>query len=309
MPKELTHWILADRVYAELASDCPMKGIIANNRDHYLAGAVLPDTLMHLNHSPQNDTAIELAHRFHDTNNNSYAPLIAAEKKFPEGLSDNVIACLLGIITHMQADIVFHPFVFNVAGIHDTGRHYRLETALDIYLIRRGAIPPAKHLRDLVTSDNRDELITACSLIFDPGEELPRSVIERAMNLHCRYQNRYDRLLWRLLARLLGNLPGSPLRERQQLFYPLNLAYDDDMLMKGRWQHPVSGEQRTTSIEELADQVVKQTMTVLEEIGRRGSFYSALSDPPGHNLLTGLYGVTRSEMKFGADSPASGTEY
>ena len=304
MPKELTHWILADRVYAELASGCPMKDMIANNRDYYLAGAVLPDTLMHLHRSPQSAIARELAHLFHDSKSNSYAPLIAAEKKFPEGLPDNLTACLLGIISHMQADIVFHPFVFNVAGIHDIGRHYRLETALDIYLIRRGAIPPVRHLRDLVTSANRADLINTCSLVFDPDGQLPRSVIEHAMNLHCRYQSRYNRLFWRWLARLVGCLPGSPLREMQQLFYPLNLADDDEMILKGKWQHPVSGEPQTISIEGLADQAVQRTVTVLEKIRQRGSLLSALTEPPGQNLLTGLYGTTQSEMRYGADTPA-----
>jgi hypothetical protein len=47
MPKELTHWILADRALAGLSDGSRLRGLIQEHHDCYLGGAVLPDTLLH----------------------------------------------------------------------------------------------------------------------------------------------------------------------------------------------------------------------------------------------------------------------
>ena len=57
MPKELTHWILADRALARLSEGSRLREILLNNHDCYLGGAVLPDTLLHLNRGPHATTA------------------------------------------------------------------------------------------------------------------------------------------------------------------------------------------------------------------------------------------------------------
>lgn len=297
MPKELTHWILAERAFAGLDANCPLQGIIDKHHDLYLSGAVLPDTLMHLFHGPQAPTALALAKRFHDTGTNSYAPFIRAEEHFPDGFPTNLLACLLGIIAHMQADIVFHPYVYSLSGVTDIGRHYRLETALDVYFMRRDVSLPARHLRDLVRPGTRDDLVTACSLIFDPSGELPSEIVGHTLDLHCRFQQLYDRTHWKLLVRLLGSLHAPPFKDYQHLFYPLRMTRDNGLLTgHEQWQHPITGELLTTSIDELSRQVVRRTTTVMERIAEHGSLTKALTEPPGENLLTGMYGVKASQM-------------
>lgn len=298
MPKELTHWILAERAYDGLDSGSPLKGVIATHHDLYLAGAVLPDTLMHLFHGRHASTALSLANRFHDTAANSYTPFIRAEERFAGGFPSSLLACLLGVLAHMQGDIVFHPYVYALTGVTDMGRHYRLETAIDVYFMRRGVIPPTRHLRDLMTPRTREDLVSACSLIFDPNDELPRKIMGHALDLHCRFQNLYDRILWKLAARILGNLPGSPVRDKQHLFYPLDISRDDELIIRQReWQHPITGEHHDSSVAELADQVVRRTINLMERIERFGSMATALSDPPGENLLTGIFGVKQRDMR------------
>jgi len=301
MPKELTHWIIAERAYAGLEADSPIRGVIEAHRGHYLAGAVLPDTLMHIFRGPHARTALELSKRFHDADGNSYAPLIRAEERFPDGIPPTLLASLLGVLAHMQADIVFHPFVFAVAGIRDMGRHYRLETAIDVSFILRGAVLPARRLGELVTSQTRDDLVTACSLLFDPEGELPRSAMEQALGMHCRFQGMFDRTSWKILARILGSLPGSPLREKRHLFYPLVISHDDEMITgHGEWRHPATGERCSSSVGGLAEQAVRRTIAVMERIVELGSLAAALADPPGENLLTGLCGVKKREMVLSA---------
>jgi len=298
MPKELTHWILAEQALAGLDSNSRIGEIIRAHRGQYLAGAVLPDTLMHIFGGPDAPFALALAHSFHDAGGNSFAPLIRVEQGFPDGLPPWLMACLLGVLAHMQGDIIFHPYVFGVAGSNNMGRHYRLETAIDVYLLARGAIVPARHLRSVVTPRIREEVVTTGSLLFDPQGKLPPTAMGKALDLHCRFQDMYDRIFWQLLARILGHLPKSPLSDKQHLFYPFDMSRDDAMITgTSTWLHPVTGNRHSATIEELADQATLRTIAVFKDIEQQGSMTEALTKTPGENLLTGMQGVKQQEMK------------
>lgn len=301
MPKELTHWILAERALDGLGSEGRLRGTIQSHRNLYLAGAVLPDTLLHLFRGPHAPTALALAHRFHDSSGNSHSPLIRAESLFPGGLPPGLMACLLGVVSHMQADSVFHPFVYALSGDGGIGRHYRLETAIDVRFLRRGAHPPARRMAELVTPATWEILVDACGLLFDPDGLLPRRVHGRALELHCRFQGMYDRAFCKLAVMLLTGLPGSPLRERRWLFYPLGAAAGGVLaeLETGEWRHPVSGELINATPDDLAEETVRRTVAAFERIEAQGSLAAALSDPPGVNLLTGMFGVGEREMGKG----------
>lgn len=298
MPKELTHWMLAEQSLTGLDDTSHLAVLLRENRALYLAGAVLPDTLLHLVAGSHGPTALGLAHRFHDTTGNSYAPLIRAEVSYgPEGLPAELLACLLGVLSHMQADIVFHPFVYAHSGVGDIGRHYRAETALDCHFARQGIHFPAQRLDSLMTPAVRAELVTASALLFDPEGELPREALEQALRLHCRIQAMYDSTFWKLAARLLAYLPVPLLRHAQHLFYPLTRSGYDSNELLGAWNHPVTGVEMAGTPDDLAQEVVRRTVVLFKRIGADGRLKEALSTPPGENLLTGLYGVGEHEMK------------
>jgi len=297
MPKELTHWMLAEQSLAGLDDTSRLAVLMRGNRALYLAGAVLPDTLLHLVAGPHGPTALGLAHRFHDTIGNSYAPLIRIEEAYgAEGLPAGLLACLLGVLSHMQADIVFHPFVYAHSGVGDMGRHYHVETALDCLFSRQGIHFPAQRLDALVTPAILAELVTASALLFDPEGELPRQALEQALGLHCRVQAMYDNTFWKLAARLLACLPAPLLRHARHLFYPLTRSGGDPAELSGTWRHPATGEVRSETPDDLAQEAVRRTVTLFERIGQRCRLADALNTPPGENLLTGLYGVGQREM-------------
>lgn len=309
MPKEITHWILAERALERLGGDSRLAEIIRGNHALYLAGTVLPDTLLHLFRGPHCGVALDLAHRFHDTGGNSFAPLIRAETAHATGLPPGHLACLLGVISHIQTDSLFHPYVYSLSGVTDIGLHYRLETAIDVHFLRHGVKPPARRFAELVTPENGRLLVDAIALLFDPEGRLPRSALEHALELHGRFQGMYDRFWWKVAACLLGALLGSPFREQRQLFYPFSIAGAGHLAMIDAvhgWKHPVTAESRTSSLDDLAEETVQQTVAVFRLIDERGSLSAALADSPGANLLTGLHGVGMSEMKIDAPERSDG---
>lgn len=301
MPKELTHWIMAERALEGLGG-APLAETIRPNHSLYLAGSVLPDTLLHLFRGADSGAALRLADRFHDPEGNGFAPFIGAEAAHGAPLPPPLLACLLGVISHMVADATFHPWVYSQCDSSDMGLHYRLETAMDVHFLQLTP-PPARRLAELITDDGR-VLVDAMAMLFDPGGELPRDALERALSLHCRFQGMYDRFWWKLAALLLGSLPGSPVREKRQLFYPLDPAgRKHRRLVESvtRWRHPVDGDVRHSSLDDLAAIAVQETIATFERIQERGTLAAALESPPGANLLTGKAGVTMARMK----SPAS----
>ena len=297
MPKELTHWLIADRVCAGLGSDSRLRGIIEAHQPAYLGGAVLPDTLLHLLRGPHAATARALGHAFHDPAGNSFAPLIHAAEQYPDGLPPALLACLLGVITHIQGDICFHPFVFALTGAAGIGGHYRIETDIDCHFLHNGTISAKKHLADILTVEARKTLACVATLLFDPAGWLPPTAFELAIAAHCRLQAMYDSMFWTWVVKLLAITNGSPYQEQRHLFYPLfgrtSSSFDDS---SRQWQHPVSGEQQHSTLEELADRAVQRSIALFRRIEETGTLTAALHRHPGENLLTGQHGIQHSTM-------------
>jgi len=192
----------------------------------------------------------------------------------------------------MQTDIVFHPFVYALAGTTESGRHFRIETDIDIHFLKRGAGPNVKLVANLISPATRLTLIDTCALLFDPDRLLPRKELERALELHSRFQGLYDRSFWKLAVNLAALLAGTPYREQRHLFYPLTGRRKDRFAEETvEWRHPFSGEQRHTSLEQLADEAVQRITALLKRIERAGSLADILTDSPGENLLTGMHGA------------------
>lgn len=298
MPKELTHWFLAERACAGLDTDSRLRRVIEAHRTIYLGGAVLPDTLQHLFRGSHAASAQALARSFHDAGGNSFAPLILAEQGFPQGLPPALLACLLGVITHIQADIILHPFVYAMSETTEIGRHYRIETEIDGYYLRNGMLPAFRHLADLVSPDTHETLVNTCALLFDPCGTLPRPALEQSLSLHCRFQAMYDHTFWKVVVRILAGILGTPYREQRHLFYPLShssaVGCIDDST-RG-WRHPVTRELQHSTLEDLANEAVRRSIALFTRIEDEGSLAAALDSRPGENLLTGLHGVQCSVM-------------
>ena len=299
MPKELTHWIIAERALERVPPVTPLGEMLRSHRKLYLAGAVLPDTLLHLVRGHDSQKALSLAHRFHDPADNSYAPLIRAEELHGSPLPPPLLACFLGVLCHMQADIILHPFVYARSGTGEIAGHYRIETSIDMYFQAKGIVPPVKRLDELVTPETGGTLLETCSLLFDPDQTLPPRSMNKALRLHCHFQALYGSMFWRIAARILGRLNIARIRQQQHLFYPVFAGKTELNLLEGKWRHPVTGEIREESVDNLAERAVLRTVDLIEKTAESGLLGASLAITPGENLLTGLHGVQQKYLLSG----------
>jgi len=284
MPKELTHWRLATEAVQQLPFDCATRRLLEEHQAAYLVGAVLPDTLLHLVLGRWSTTALQLSRNFHQPADNSFRPLLAFAEKAP--LTPGVSACLLGVASHIEADIVFHPYICALAGDH-IGRHYQLETELDLYLLYKDKKPPVWRLDELLTSEVSDQVLLVLRGIFDPSSRLPDEVLQHALQLHGQIQGMYGTPHWQMLAWLLGLVPNYWLRSFQKLFYPFDWQRGRGKNWPDRWQHAVTGQERGDTPDGLMVDACSRITELLRKVDQQGIVQS-FRIHPGENLITGL---------------------
>ena len=284
MPKELTHWWLAAEAQRQLPLGCATRQLLDQEQHAYLIGAVLPDTLLHLIRGQWSGTALQLARNFHEPDDNSFKPLLQFVEK--ADLTPAMTACLLGIAAHMEADIVFHPYICPLAG-DDLGKHYRIETELDLWLLHEGRNPPIWRLKELLKGQAQDLIVRVAQGVFDPQGELPGEVFVQALRLHSTIQALYGAPGWQLLARLLACLPIAGFSRYQNLFYPFQWQRGQNTTWPEQWRHRTTGEHKRITPEELTADAIARTTQLLQQVATQG-LLSALKKQPGEDLITGL---------------------
>lgn len=285
MPKELTHWWIAYEALRGLPPDSQLGSLLHENLAAYLTGAILPDTLMHILRGPYAAQASLLADRFHAPAGNSYSPLAAYVER-QQDIGPSAKASLIGVMAHMEADIIFHPFIYAQSG-KDLGRHYRIETEIDVWLTRQQSAPPVRLLKDLL---NEELLKTSSCLIsdlLDPAGTIPPEAVRGAIASHSKIQEMYSDPFWQLVARFLGFFPGTPASRWQWLFYPPEMKEKREFVWPSNWIHPSNGKSRGDTPEGLLTDAVARLSNLLFEIDKNG-LAAAIKKQPGENLITGL---------------------
>lgn len=308
MPKELTHWWLAAQALHQLPGESPIHQLLAAETPAYLTGAVLPDTLLHLVFGPASSTALRLAGVFHEPPGNSFTPLVrfveqqhhnpepdlqanaSSPAPCPLPFGPALCACLLGVASHMLADIVFHPYICARSG-NDIGQHYRYETELDLWLLQTGRKPPVRRLKEVLTESAADAAVAVSKGLFDPAGELPPKAFRQALQLHKVIQGMYGSPGWQLLALGLSVLPVPFLRSHHKLFYPFGRQRGRSLSWPDHWVHRATGRTEHQSPDQLADAAVNRMVQLLKNVDAVG-LREALTKQPGENLITGMPALT-----------------
>ena len=112
MPKEISHWTFAEKVYQRLPEQSELKTIIKEHHHFYLIGAIAPDFPSAILFGPSKNKFRQLMTKLHDTKDSSFDPILNALSSYQGSIPGYALSFFSGVIAHMNADMTFHPLVF-----------------------------------------------------------------------------------------------------------------------------------------------------------------------------------------------------
>jgi len=282
MPKEITHWMVAARV-ADGLKGSVLGDAVAANRYCLRLGAVFHDSLFYLPKAGKTARFLALAYQLHGTQGEDtydiVRKLVAASGN--SNRPGSLIAFLVGVISHIHADALFHPLVYSLAGNYfdpDHSQrtraiqvHRRYEALMDLYFcggleglegyslrhyLKKAEIPPADLFDKALAGVAREKGL--------PGLGC---AVTRAFKNFAVMQGLYkNQSLSGLLYHLERFLPSS-LKEIAALFYSPQLTAELPGLSAAiRYQNPVTGQVLSQSLKRIFDRAVKKSVAFCRKI-------------------------------------------
>lgn len=317
MPKEIVHWMVAERT-AELLDGGPYSAALARCPNGLRFGAVFHDALFYLRgEHPAGLKA--LPHRLHGSHGEDSFELLRLQAAHMHARRDQPLptAFFVGLASHIFADATLHPLVYYLTGnYYDTDerkrtaavrRHRALECLLDMLAAGGPDEVRDQSLRELVNG-LEGNLALAC-----PPENLAslagcdaaaaRKGLDEALETYCTMQNLCRMpMLAGLLRDFSGFMPAG-LREIAALFYAPQL-YDQAPAVVGRltYRNPATGDRLQGSLEELMELAARRTAAFcagqVRSIVARGEL---AGQDPGPTLDMGLPGVPVTQARYFAE--------
>lgn len=302
MPKEITHWLIAEEVIAGLDNTSPLKKIISGCKNLYLLGAVLPDSLLYMKFGKDAAAILKRANEIHNATDTFYF-LKKYIEEYDGDLPDAEVALLSGIITHFCADSVFHPFTYYFGG-KDAAKHFTLETYIDLYFKEKNT-PSHKWLfKNILKSVeiDTDQLIEAVYKIFFKPRKIDKKSIIKMFNQHSFMQSQFDRVTSRIILQCINLLPGIDANKYLSLFYPILKPKAGTFFNKEYiYNHPVTREEFTSNLHALKNKTVYSLRTLFNSMYRDNKLNKEIIKSLRVNANTGLAGKTSKDMQYFSD--------
>lgn len=315
MPKEITHWHIAQKAFEHLSADTILKRIISEHKHLFLAGAVIMDTPFYLLYGKGKSAMYNLANRIHDTPSHSLAYAGQTISIDFQQTPMPVLAFLLGSLCHVYADAAFHPMVYYFSGT-GTGkdpvknrvaqsRHHTLETYLDLYYLDKGLfLPDVFYVSRIFKQVEMDtaNLLAILKVFFSTRSDSEIRYLKQAINMHILLQHLFDWNLFKIGLLATNQLPGLNIDHWVSSFYPIKKpAPNTTFKNRLNYRHPVTGQhldQPVSSIDQIAHQKILNSFNIVEHHINKSTLASAIDDLPGPNLYTGMEGFQKSDMTY-----------
>ena len=282
MPKEITHWLIAAQV-ADESRGTALGDATASNHFCLTLGAVFHDALFYLPKPSKTARFLALAYQLHGTKGEDTYDIV---RRLADSIRDSnrpgpLMAFLVGVVSHIYADALFHPLVHSLTGncfdpdpaqrTRAIQAHRRYETLMDLYFcggpenlkkyslkhyLKKAEIRPL-HLFD-------EALTTVAKEKGLPG--LSHAVVRAFRNFAIMQSLYKNQILSRLLYCLERFVPCS-LKEISALFYSPQLgAKLPELSAVISYQNPVTGQALSQSLKRIFDTTVEKSVAFCRTI-------------------------------------------
>lgn len=319
MPKEMIHFTIAE-LTASLLADTRFAPCLKSEPDALLLGSIFHDVFFYAV-APGAGPIESLAHRLHGADGQDTFTLIRMQAEHAIQSSDNAVpaSLLVGIISHVFADMMMHPLIW-----HLTGQYYADDPAAKS--LARQHHRALESLMDMVVCADRigqprysiRSLRKRCPDVLTNG--VPLEVFSAMAGISKKETHKQLAIAWWIFSTLQTLLPLRPLaktmftirpylpkyvKEIASLFYAPQLMEQADFL-KGdiEYHHPVSGDIAHSTL----DALIQTAASMAEKMCRQlepAIFDNEPLDLPetGPSMDAGLSGVSTNKMLHFAQSP------
>jgi hypothetical protein len=277
MPKEITHWLLAEEVSGKLRGTL-FEEPLQRNGNILRIGAIVHDAPYYYLKPDLEKRFGDLPQKLHGTVDDAYeliGALLSYTLERPRQEKEPLLAFLVGFVTHLFADALMHPMIFYLTGRYDDPDfrkrsaarqdHRRLESLIDMHLaggydrVRSYSLASVigsaeTPLNGLYSHVGRAWLEPGRAAGFAGG-------LSWAFRLFALQQGLIrNPFLGRLFYRL-SLISPSVVREILALSYsPQLLQYEGRITGKISYRHPCTGQKRAHEIAFLFQEAVEQSV-------------------------------------------------
>lgn len=316
MPKEISHWLLAEEIARRLPDGLIRKSIEVYP-DLYELGAVVFDSAFYAVRYPKAPEAFEAGLRLHGSKGeDTYEPLrkiLASEDASKQELEDRsdsgrghdpergvplpTLSFIAGCVTHIMGDTHFHPLVNFFSGKYyaddrtqmdrSQKRHRRFEAALDRHFLNvsdaelrnGGRLSRTLAASAASVGDRLEDL--AAGLYFGSGGPSRPAMIP-LLRRHAAIQKLFSSSIAARSARTIGSLIGGGAARVAAAFYTSDPP-EGYALFQGpiEYRHPNTGEERRESVAERFDRAASAGTAVLGTLAEWAQSTDAAADPFG----------------------------
>lgn len=273
MPKELTHLIVAEaskKTFSSRHPDTLLNGCLMRHRDVFRFGAVMHDVAFCASSSKRGQAVKEKGFDVHGTPpNDTLRPFKYLGSEYDKTGDAEILAMISGAVTHMLADVAFHPFVYYYTG-DNLSRHYRLETLIDTYVAgRQGSWLDSpvstrgfyRHLK------GKYDFLIGHLCGFLGLSDVHQPEIAKALNMHAFALKLFRSRVGFHLFRLTTLWGSQDYKSKTNLFYPSGMRFEAPFFQSDFvYHHPVTGVSETVNVETLVERAVQNVCVMFEAI-------------------------------------------
>lgn len=273
MPKEFTHWTIAEKARQKLEHS-PLKDLLEKYRCAYNIGAVLPDLPYYsfLHHKYKLILPYgESVHRIRP-----FSPYCGLKGRY-ENITPAQKACLAGAFTHLCTDAFFHNFVFYYTGdVYSSAgagaaniKHRHLETYLDLFYYNKIALFHDYSLKELVKKSEtpKKELGAFMVKFFDAGHSrLNVGNLNSMLRSYAFAQNIIKRKAAYIVARSSSKLWRKFDVLKTAIYPELKPVNHNFFTERQSYRHPYLGTHYTENIADIEQKTVNFIAEVFERI-------------------------------------------
>lgn len=269
MPKEITHWAVAKKA-ASLAPEPYLRRIIHDNMNLYITGALAVDSPSYAVIGVDKELFTRAGDRLHAmSGENPFAAVLRVPAIATGVDEDRAMAFTLGALTHVIADMVFHPMIFHLTGdYHDPDRgrrkkavtlHRLLETWIDVWFTQKLSPENEVKVFRFAAQNSMEAKVLArlgSALFF--GEKDLAKPTRVALLSHAVIQSLFSKQWAMKAVNFYGRIASRDMGEYAALCYP-PMTEEPPSFLSGpiHYKNPVTGEAFVESLEDMEKRAVE----------------------------------------------------